>query len=186
MATKKKIQKSKGSYIFLQILFGIEAIHRVGLIHRDIKPSNILIKRKGKWEIKIKIIDLELSCDCNSEDEIKQKCGTREYMSPEVLSGKGALKVSDIWASGVVLFYMITGVLPYKEGFRKNHYPQAVIWGNNNQASSLILGEYVDTLGVYQKGLLCEDPEKRIAIDKIKKHKFITQNKFHFNNFNLK
>lgn len=111
------------------ILAALSAAHRAGLVHRDIKPSNILLGL-GPGEVasvkpdQVKVTDFGLgsigglttSSIMQSVDqhaaEGKSISGTLVYMSPEQRDGKKIDQRSDLYACGVVLFEMLTGVLP--------------------------------------------------------------------------
>ena len=106
-----------------QILDGLDAAHSVGVIHRDMKPSNVLIaKVSGGTEV-LKLLDFGLAKQ-QPESLVGKRvagaagesviAGTPEYIAPEQAQGKHAGKHSDIYSFGVVLFQMLTGVLPFE------------------------------------------------------------------------
>ncbi len=81
-----------------------------GLIHRDIKPGNILWG--GGTEIKIS--DFGAALDRTSDRTIVASIGSPIYMAPELIRGSGqASHQSDIYALGVVMYYLLSGKLPY-------------------------------------------------------------------------
>jgi serine/threonine-protein kinase len=104
----------KALSIARQILDGLEAAHRAGVIHRDLKPDNILMVGD-----KVKIIDFGLARavatiadDDATAIHITQPhtvIGTAAYMSPEQAQGRLADVRSDIWAFGAVLYELIGG-----------------------------------------------------------------------------
>ncbi|MBN2722990.1 MAG: serine/threonine protein kinase [Deltaproteobacteria bacterium] len=103
--------------LLIKITEGIETAHKSGIVHRDLKSDNILIYQKnGVDEIKIldfgtaKILDDPKLAEI-SKDYIY---GTPSYMSPEQAKGKSVDHRSDIYALGVIMFEVFTGVLPFK------------------------------------------------------------------------
>ena len=103
-------QLSDATSIMLQLLDALEYSHNRGVVHRDIKPSNILITADGK----IKIADFGIARIESSElTQAGTVLGTPSYMSPEQFLGKEADRRSDIYATGVILYQMLTGRRPF-------------------------------------------------------------------------
>jgi serine/threonine-protein kinase len=102
-------------YLFRQILGSIAEAHNLGLIHRDIKPGNIILcQRGGEWDF-IKVVDFGLARDLGFKlaPKITQTgliSGTPLYIAPECLEDpENCSRQSDIYALGVVAFYLLTG-----------------------------------------------------------------------------
>lgn len=113
--TQGGIPESKLKNIFEQILTGVEYAHKAGIVHRDIKPSNILITPEGN----IKITDFGIAKNIESEEKnmltrTGMRMGTIYYMSPEQVKALPTDYRSDIYALGVMLFELLTGVNPYQ------------------------------------------------------------------------
>lgn len=87
-------------------------VHSKNIIHRDLKLENILLK--GKDSKQVKIADFGISGVAKHLNP-HASSGTLKYMSPEVLSGsqKGNTPGVDIWALGVILYYMLIGKQPF-------------------------------------------------------------------------
>jgi 5'-AMP-activated protein kinase catalytic alpha subunit len=84
----------------------------VGVVHRDLKPENLLIDHNKN----IKIVDFGLSNTYKPKETLKTACGSPCYAAPEMIAGEryhGA-KV-DIWSSGVILYAMVCGFLPFED-----------------------------------------------------------------------
>jgi serine/threonine protein kinase/Tol biopolymer transport system component len=112
--------------IALQITLGLEAAHEKGVVHRDLKPANVMITAKGQ----VKVLDFGLAKAFTEDaDEaglgkspalslaMTQQgiiLGTAGYMSPEQASGQATDQRADVWAFGVVLFEMLSGLPLFK------------------------------------------------------------------------
>jgi len=104
--------------IAIQITGALKTAHSVGIIHRDIKPANIMIRRDGI----VKVLDFGLAklTGPNSGDfETREHTapnrlmGTINYMSPEQVLGESVDARTDIFSFGVVLYEMLSGVMPF-------------------------------------------------------------------------
>ena len=95
---------------------GLEYCHIHNICHRDLKPENILLDKDGT----IKISDFGLS---NLSWKFKEgpnllhtTCGTINYIAPEVIKNESYDgQKADIWSCGVILFYLLTGELPFED-----------------------------------------------------------------------
>jgi serine/threonine-protein kinase len=95
-----------------QMCAGLAAAHEVGVIHRDIKPQNILIEPGGG----LKIMDFGIArlTEDRGMTATGTVVGTPDYMSPEQARGLPLDFRSDIYSTGVVLYEMFTGFLPFE------------------------------------------------------------------------
>jgi serine/threonine protein kinase/Flp pilus assembly protein TadD len=107
--------------LFQQVCFAVHHAHQKGIIHRDIKPSNILVSTQNDNAVP-KIIDFGVAKAISRPltertllTEDSQLLGTPEYMSPEQ-AGMATEDIdtrSDIYSLGVLLYVLLTGVLPF-------------------------------------------------------------------------
>ncbi len=107
--------------IFVQVCRAVQHAHQKGIIHRDIKPSNILVSMEDDRAIP-KIIDFGVAkalsmplTERTLATEDSQLLGTPEYMSPEQadMASVDIDTRSDIYSLGVLLYVLLTGVLPF-------------------------------------------------------------------------
>jgi serine/threonine-protein kinase len=88
-------------------------LHGHGFIHRDLKPSNIMICRDST----LRVMDYGLAEEINKRrsilDSMTPLFGTPEYMAPEQVRNARNSELTDIYSLGVVLYQMLTGVLPF-------------------------------------------------------------------------
>lgn len=94
-----------------QICDALAYAHRRGLIHRDLKPSNILIGIEGR--AKLGDFGIAVLPDASALTRTGQAFGTPAYMSPEQIQGEPLTPASDLFALGIVLYELCTGVKPF-------------------------------------------------------------------------
>ncbi|MCC6523685.1 MAG: serine/threonine protein kinase [Polyangiaceae bacterium] len=99
-----------------QLLLALGAAHAADVVHADLKPSNVLLTGKGHERVVITDFGLavpccsELGCGC----DMPHLLGTPAYMAPEQVAGGLAGESTDMFALGVILFEMTTGLRPYR------------------------------------------------------------------------
>jgi serine/threonine-protein kinase len=93
-----------------QVLRALVYAHRLGVVHRDIKPSNIMITESGE----VKLLDFGIAFQAKSGHltQTGYLLGSFSYMSPEQVNGSEATARSDIYSVGVMLYELLTGILP--------------------------------------------------------------------------
>jgi eukaryotic-like serine/threonine-protein kinase len=94
-----------------QVLSGLAAAHRLGLVHRDVKPENVLISRAG--EVKVADFGLVTASAQAGATTAGMIMGTVAYLSPEQVATGNADARSDVYAAGIVLYELLTGAPPY-------------------------------------------------------------------------
>ncbi|HKB39610.1 MAG TPA: serine/threonine-protein kinase, partial [Gemmataceae bacterium] len=99
----------------LQIVTGLDAAHKQGLVHRDIKPANVLLADGGR-RVKITDFGLARAVDDTSLTQSGSVTGTPDYMSPEQANGYPVDHRSDLFSLGSVLYALCTGQPPFRAG----------------------------------------------------------------------
>jgi eukaryotic-like serine/threonine-protein kinase len=93
-----------------QILGAINFAHRHGIVHRDIKPHNVLVDAEGR----LKVTDFGIArAGVSQMTEAGSIIGTAQYLSPEQAKGAPVDQTSDLYSVGVVLYELLTGVVPF-------------------------------------------------------------------------
>jgi len=102
----------------MQMCEVLSVAHAQGVIHRDLKPDNVMLMPLARGRYAIKVLDFGIAKIMDDDDgpttETGSVFGTPEFMSPEQARGEGADPRSDIYALGIILFFMSTGKLPFR------------------------------------------------------------------------
>ncbi|PPQ89977.1 hypothetical protein CVT25_009617 [Psilocybe cyanescens] len=160
-----RMDEPRARRFFQQIISGIEYSHRLKIVHRDLKPENVLLDD----DLNVKIADFGLSNEISDGDFLTTSCGSPNYAAPEVIrGGVYAGPEIDVWSSGVILYVMLCGRLPFEDDDVQVLF-QKISQGNfhipsylSQDARSLIVS------------MLAVDPVKRITIPEITQHPFFT------------
>lgn len=106
-----KLSAPLACQITIRILSALEHAHRNGIVHRDIKPQNILVHADG--HIKVADFGIARIADSATLTRGDMVMGSVHYFSPEQARGEGASAASDIYSTGIVLYEMLTGRVPF-------------------------------------------------------------------------
>ena len=181
---RRKLSEKTAKFLFRQIILGIKHIHSKRIVHRDIKLENILIDLNNN----IKICDFGIGRILKNEKQLLyDKCGTPMYMAPEILlssktKGYEGFPV-DIWSSGISLYIMLSGTLPFN--LKNNESSDMSEESNNNNIElqySIInkepkkIEKISDEARDLLKGLLNKNPRKRLTIEQILNHPWLIEN----------
>jgi serine/threonine protein kinase len=113
------IPHSTACTIAAHLLEGLAAIHGRGVVHRDIKPSNIILQPREDGTVRVRLMDFGIGKITGRGPEVTgitrqgDIIGTPCYMPPEQLMSKDIDARVDLYATGVMLFEMLTGQVPY-------------------------------------------------------------------------
>jgi HEAT repeat protein/tRNA A-37 threonylcarbamoyl transferase component Bud32 len=116
VVNEKPVELKRAMQFGIDICTGMAVAHQLGIVHRDLKPANVLINQEGL----LKIVDFGVAAAQREGDTQLTKTGyvigSPKYMAPEEILGKKVDERADIYALGVMLYEMVTGVPPYSRG----------------------------------------------------------------------
>ncbi|OBS57161.1 hypothetical protein A6R68_11714, partial [Neotoma lepida] len=147
--------------IFRQMLSAVGYCHQCGIIHRDLKPDNIMVDQNGK----VKIIDFGLGTQIKPGEKLTVIFGSYYFSAPELFLDKvhDGPKV-DIWALGVVLYYMVVGKLPFR-GATSSELENQIMTGKYTVPSGLS-----EELQDLMKLLMTVNSRDRPTVDELMTH----------------
>jgi serine/threonine-protein kinase len=98
--------------VFVQALEGLHHAHKKGIFHRDIKPSNLILTPDGT----VKLMDFGIAKMAGEQrmTQVNRVVGTVEFMAPELIQGKDPSVSSDIYATAITMYELLTGKLPFE------------------------------------------------------------------------
>jgi serine/threonine protein kinase len=98
-----------------QVLGALSEAHLRGITHRDVKPANIILETGPNGGDLVKLIDFGIAKSQSTRriTRVGEVIGTPSYMSPELATGKDPTPAADLYAVGILLHQMLTGVVPF-------------------------------------------------------------------------
>jgi serine/threonine-protein kinase len=94
------------AHVGIDLCSALSAVHGAGLLHRDVKAQNVIREDSGR------LVLMDFGTGEEMSDQTPRLAGTPIYLAPEVLARRPASVESDIYAVGVLLFYVLTGAFP--------------------------------------------------------------------------
>lgn len=166
-----------GRFFLIQILDSLNYMHERKIVHRDLKLENILIDDN----LDLKVADFGFAC-YKSINALKSYRGTMTYMAPEIKEGKVYKgQQIDLFSVGVILFIIVQGIFPFKEARKEEYFYNLLLTGQIDTYFQKVNGsnlsiEFKDLI----LGLFQYDPENRPTIEQIRKHPWLNQEGFDF------
>ncbi|CAL2034491.1 unnamed protein product [Caenorhabditis brenneri] len=156
-----KLSEADAKPLFAQIVSAVAHMHSRNLVHRDIKAENVMFSSPNT----VKLVDFGFSCLVSRDQLLETFCGSPPYAAPELFRDKSySGELVDIWALGVLLYFMLVGVTPFK-GETVADMKVMIMEGKFQ------LPEYISIMaGDLIKGMLRTEIEKRADIEFVKKN----------------
>ena len=101
------------AHVLRQVLHGLEAAHRTGIVHRDIKPDNVMLQEVVGDPYHVRLVDFGLAKFVEERSSTSILLGTPMYMAPEQLDRAEVGPHTDLYATGVMAFELLTGRRPF-------------------------------------------------------------------------
>jgi serine/threonine protein kinase len=163
LTDRGRFSEARAAWYLKQMVEAIRYCHSKHVIHRDIKPENILIG----FNDTLKIADFGWSVHApNSRRDTF--CGTLDYLPPEMVENVKHDYSVDVWGLGVLAYEFLVGKPPFEDASRKNTYRKI-------QQAEVVFPDYLSKQAVSLiRGLLQKDPKKRMSLDDVLRHPWIT------------
>ncbi|ELU05209.1 hypothetical protein CAPTEDRAFT_227168 [Capitella teleta] len=158
-----KLKEHEARRFFQQIISGVDYCHRHMIVHRDLKPENLLLDKY----LNVKIADFGLSNMMTDGEFLRTSCGSPNYAAPEVISGRlYAGPEVDIWSSGVILYALLCGTLPFDD----EHVPTLF---RKIKSGIFPIPDYLNKSVVkLLTHMLQVDPLKRASVRDVREHEW--------------
>lgn len=143
------------------VLDGLQAIHAAGIVHRDIKPQNVLIGKDGVARVTdFGVAEVDVTSGLTGEG---LTIGTVEYMAPEQAQGLPLSAGADLYATGVMLYEMLTGTLPLQGSNARETMLQHINGGLTPPGERLPHAGITPAIDAVVAQILAKEPARRFG-----------------------
>ncbi|KAM0787282.1 hypothetical protein ACM66B_006515 [Microbotryomycetes sp. NB124-2] len=171
---KRYFRENDAAKLVQTICSAVEYLHKKGVVHRDLKPENLLFESQDE-DSKLMVADFGLSkiVDENTYSTLSTTCGTPAYMAPEIFSKRGYGKAVDMWAIGVITYFLLCGYTPFDRESQAAEI-EAVCKADFAFEPDEYWKHVSDTAKDFINKLLTVDTSKRLTASDALSHSFLT------------
>ncbi|GLV47850.1 serine protease [Thermus sp. LT1-2-5] len=105
----RRPERKRALFVFRQLLSALAHMHEQGLVHRDVKPENIIVAGTDE----ARLVDFDLSGPALEAFKKPLRVGTLPYLAPEQVLGQSPGPEADVYAAGVILYWILAGEHPF-------------------------------------------------------------------------
>ncbi|KAG9308304.1 kinase-like domain-containing protein [Chiua virens] len=166
----------------IRTIFGaVKYIHDCDIVHRDLKPENLLFRSKPEKTSEIMIADFGLSrvMPDSKLSMLTEVCGTPGYMAPEIFKKTGHGKPVDIWAMGVITYFLLAGYTPFDRDTQRQEM-EAIIAGDYRFEPEEYWSNVSEAARNFVSTCLTVDPDARPTAEQMLQHSWLTAEIPHF------
>eukprot|EP00435_Cladocopium_sp_Y103_P034265 s2142_g8.t2 len=166
LSGKGHIKEPEACHFFHQLMAGVEQVHSMDVVHRDIKLENLLLDGRRN----VKIADFGCSTRFRRGQTFTERCGTLNYVAPEMIAGDGYVPPQcDLWSCGVALFLLLCGNFPFEEARKRALFRKILM--ADYKTPKYISESAADLIA----NLLKTDPELRFDVPAVRAHTWYRQ-----------
>ncbi|KZP03253.1 Pkinase-domain-containing protein [Athelia psychrophila] len=179
--------RAKGHYyevdaaaLIRTIFESVVYIHDCGIVHRDLKPENFIFRTRAP-DADIMIADFGLSSvmDESKLSMLTEVRGTPGYMAPEIFKKTGHGKPVDVWAMGVIVYFLLAGYTPFDRDTQQQEM-EAIIAGDYAFEPEEYWNNVSETAKSFVQACLTVDPASRPTAKQALQHKWLASDEPHF------
>lgn len=180
ICAKGQYFEADAAHLVRTIMRAVEYIHSCGVVHRDLKPENLLFRTKAE-EADIMIADFGLSRIMEEEkfQLLHEVCGTPGYMAPEIFRKVGHGKPVDVWAMGVITYFLLCGYTPFDRDTQKEEM-EAILKGDYKFEPEEYWAAVSPTAREFVSLCLTIDPANRPTATEALAHRWLASDEPHF------
>ncbi len=105
----RRPERRRALFVFRQLLEALAHMHEKGLVHRDVKPENLIVAGTDE----ARLLDFDLSGPALETFKRPLRLGTLPYLAPEQVLGKSPEPEADVYAAGIILYWILSGEHPF-------------------------------------------------------------------------
>ncbi|KAG7388132.1 hypothetical protein PHYPSEUDO_013092 [Phytophthora pseudosyringae] len=159
--------------VLKQTLSALQYCHSMGQVHRDVKAENVLLSENEHGSLDAKLADFGLSEELQlANRRLQTMCGTPQYLSPELVSGRLHGTPADVWSTGILAYMMLSGLVPFDEAKNDTELLKLItlgaVWYDQPQ-----WGDVSPAAKSFVQSMLDISPESRPSAAELLKHEWL-------------